>query len=97
MTKEKINFTELQKSVEELKLKTIQESDSFEDKVIYLIEKLVSMTIKTSSSQNETLKLINIIQGLIGELATKNVEFKDDNEKRIKRLEERIEKLEKNS
>jgi len=97
LTKEKINFTELQKSVEELKLKTIQESDSFEDKVIYLIEKLVSMTIKTSSSQNETLKLINIIQGLIGELATKNVEFKDDNEKRIKRLEERIEKLEKNS
>mgnify|MGYP003151987259 FL=1 len=94
MTKEKINFTELQKSVEELKLKTIQESDSFEDKVIYLIEKLVSMTIKTSSSQNETLKLINIIQGLIGELATKNVEFKDDNEKRIKELELRIKKLE---
>jgi len=94
LTKEKINFTELQKSVEELKLKTIQESDSFEDKVIYLIEKLVSMTIKTSSSQNETLKLINIIQGLIGELATKNVEFKDDNEKRIKELELRIKKLE---
>tara|TARA_B100000965_G_scaffold402949_1_gene430040 strand:- start:420 stop:710 length:291 start_codon:yes stop_codon:yes gene_type:complete len=94
MDKNKIDFADLQRSIEDLKLKTVQESDSFEDKVIYLLEKLMFMNIKTSSSQNETLKLVNIIQRLIGELATKNVEFKDDSEKRIKELELRIKKLE---
>ena len=90
MTKEKIDFTELQKSVEELKLKTIQESDSFEDKVIYLLDKLIILILQSSSISNNELG----IQERFLEIVKDQRDINKDFEKRIQNLELKIQTLE---
>tara|TARA_R100001443_G_scaffold110631_1_gene122727 strand:- start:392 stop:673 length:282 start_codon:yes stop_codon:yes gene_type:complete len=90
MTKEKIDFNELQRSVEELKFKTVQDSNSFEDKVIYLLDKLILLILQSSSISNNELG----IQEKFLEIVKDQRDINKDCEKRIQKLELKIQQLE---
>jgi|TARA_B100000530_G_C15697812_1_gene384736 hypothetical protein len=90
MDKNKIDFNELQRSVEELKFKTVQDSNSFDDKVIYLLDKLILLVLKSGSISNENVEIIKTLQSLLQDQISINKGF----DEQIQKLELRVEKLE---